>query len=256
MPAHPSNGRVKIWRRLQQMGAVALKNAVHVLPDADQAVEDFEWLREEVVALGGEASIFTVSSMSEADERYILGEWKEKKAMQSIERQPSESKRRGAPAPARLDPTAYRNRVWVTRPRPGVDRFASAWLIRRFIDREAAFAFAASPDRYPDAVPFDMYQVSGFRHEGDLCTFEVLEDRFAIRDVNVRRIAEIVHDIDLKEDRYKSPHAATVAHLVEGLRASIPEDAKLLEQGMVMFEALYQSLQMTKRPRGGKGRIC
>lgn len=254
MPAHPSNGRVKIWRRLQQMGAVALKNAVHVLPEADQAVEDFEWLREEVVALGGQASIFTVSSMSEADERYILGEWKEKKAVQSIERQSSEAKRRGAPA--RLDATAYRNRVWVTRPRPGVDRFASAWLIRRFIDREAAFAFAASPDRYPDAVPFDMYQVSGFRHEGDLCTFEVLEDRFAIRDVNVRRIAEIVHDIDLKEDRYKSPHAATVAHLVEGLRASIPEDATLLEQGMVMFEALYQSLQTTKRPRGGKGRIC
>ena len=254
MPAHPSNGRVKIWRRLQQMGAVALKNAVHVLPDSDQAVEDFEWLREEVVVLGGEASIFTVSSMSEADERYILGEWKEKKAMQSIERQPSESKRRGAPA--RLDATAYRNRVWVTRPRPGVDRFASAWLIRRFIDREAAFMFSSSPDRYPDAVPFDMYQVGGFRHEGDLCTFEVLEDRFAIRDVNVRRIAEIVHDIDLKEDRYKSPHAATVAHLVEGLRASIPEDAKLLDQGMVMFEALYQSLQTTKRPRGGRGRIC
>ena len=211
---------------------------------------------EEVVALGGEASIFTVSSMSEADERYILGEWKEKKAMQSIERQPSESKRRGASAPARLDATAYRNRVWVTRPRPGVDRFASAWLIRRFIDREAAFMFSSSPDRYPDAVPFDMYQVGGFRHEGDLCTFEVLEDRFAIRDVNVRRIAEIVHDIDLKEDRYKSPHAATVAHLVEGLRASIPEDAKLLDQGMVMFEALYQSLQTTKRPRGGRGRIC
>src|SRR6185436_8542928 len=119
MPARPSNGRVKIWRRLRQIGAIALKNAVHVLPESDQAVEDFEWLREEVLALGGEASIFRVSSMSEADERYILGQWKEKKAMQNIERQPSESKRRGAPA--RLDATAYRNRVWVTRPRPGVD---------------------------------------------------------------------------------------------------------------------------------------
>jgi hypothetical protein len=256
MPAHPSNGRVKIWRRLQQLGAIALKNAVHVLPESAQAVEDFEWLREEVVALGGEASIFKVSSMDEADERYILGEWKEKKAMQSIEHQPSQAKRRRSTAPERLDAAAYRNRVWVTRPRPGVDRFASAWLIRRFIDRDAAFAFAASPDRYPDAVPFDMYQGRGFRHEGDLCTFEVLEDRFGIRDVHVRRIAEIVHDVDLKEDRYKSPHAATVAGLVEGLRASIPEDAKLLEQGMVMFEALYQSLQTAKRPRGGKMRIC
>ena len=72
LPAHPSNGRVKIWRRLQQVGAVALKNAVHVLPDSAQSLEDFEWLREEVVALGGEASIFNVSSMSEADERYLL----------------------------------------------------------------------------------------------------------------------------------------------------------------------------------------
>ena len=116
MPAHPSNGRVKIWRRLQQMGAVALKNAVHVLPEADQAVEDFEWLREEVVALGGEASIFTVSSMSDADERYILGEWKERKAMQSTERQPSETKRRGAPIACG---SPDRGLAWTGSPRHG-----------------------------------------------------------------------------------------------------------------------------------------
>ena len=87
LPAHPSNGRVKIWRRLQQVGAIALKNAVHVLPDSAQSREDVEWLREEVVALGGEASIFTVSSMSQADERYIVGELKERKTMQAIENQ-------------------------------------------------------------------------------------------------------------------------------------------------------------------------
>ena len=61
-----------------------------------------------------------------------------------------------------------------------------------------------------------------------------------------------MHDIDLKEDRYKSPHAATVANLVEGLRASIPDDASLLEQGIVMFEALYQSFQgRSERARVG-----
>ena len=101
-----------------------------------------------------------------------------------------------------------------------------------------------------------MYQAGGFKHEGDLCTFEVLQERFGVRDVGVRRIGEIVHDVDLKEDRYKSPHAATVANLVEGLRASFHEDAKLLEQGIVMFEALYQSFQAAKRPRAGKARIC
>jgi hypothetical protein len=256
LPAHPSNGRVKIWRRLQQVGAVALKNAVHVLPDSAQSLEDFEWLREEVAALGGEASILNVSSMSQADERYIAGELKEKKTMQAIENQPSSPKSRAASPVPKLDPAAYRNRVWVTRPRPGVDRFASAWLIRRFIDRDATFAFAAAPDRYPDAVPFDMYHAGGFKHDGDLCTFEVLQGRFGVRDAAVKRLAEIVHDIDLKENRYESPHTATVANLVEGLRASIPDDAKLLEQGIVMFEALYQSFQNTRRPRAGKGRIC
>ena len=256
LPAHPSNGRVKIWRRLQQVGAIALKNAVHVLPDSAKALEDFEWLREEVVALGGEASIFNVSSMSQADERYIVGELKEKETMQAIDNQPPSPKSRGAAQIPRLDPAAYRNRVWVTRPRPGVDRFASAWLIRRFIDRDATFAFAAAPDRYPDAVPFDMYQAGGFKHDGDLCTFEVLQDRFGIRDAAVKRIAEVVHDIDLKEDRYKSPHTATVANLVDGLRASIPDDARLLEQGIVMFEALYQSFHNSKRARVSKGRIC
>lgn len=256
LPAHPSNGRVKTWRRLQQVGAIALKNAVHVLPDSAQSLEDFEWLREEVAALGGEASIFNVSSMSQADERYLLNELKEQKTMQATEHQPPSAKSRGASPASRLDPAAYRHRVWVTRPRPGVDRFASAWLVRRFIDRDATFAFAAAPDRYPDAVPFDMYQAGGFKHDGDLCTFEVLQGRFGIRDASVKRIAEVVHDVDLKEDRYKSTHTATVASLVEGLRASIPDDATLLEQGIVMFEALYQSFQNLKRPRVGKGRIC
>ena len=257
LPARPSKGRVRIWRRLQQVGAVRLKNAVHVLRDSPQAIEDFEWLRGEVVALGGDASVFPVSSMSEADERYLTAEFrKESDAMHAMYDQPRARNPRAGSTTAEFDHEAYRNRLWVTRPRPGVDRFASAWLIRRFIDRGAAFAFAESPDRYPDAVPFDMYQAAGFRHEGDLCTFEVLEARFGIRDLAAKRIGEIVHDVDLKEDRYKSPHAPTLAGLVDGLRASIPEDAKLLEEGIVMFEALYQTFLTSARGRGGRGRIC
>jgi hypothetical protein len=256
LPAHPSNARVKVWRRLQRIGAVALKNGVHVLPDSSQAMEDFEWLRGEVGVLGGEASVLHVSSMSDADERYILNQRKEMKAMHAIGNDPPATKFRGASATPRANPDEYRNRVWVTRPRPGVDRFASAWLIRRFIDPKATFQFAAAPDRCPDAVPFDMYQPGGFRHEGELCTFEVLQERFGIRDRNVTRIAEIVHDVDLKEERYSSPHTPTVAVLVDGLRASIPDDARLLEQGIVMFEALYQSFQTSRRRRGGNGHIC
>jgi hypothetical protein len=136
----------------------------------------------------------------------------------------------------------------VTRPRPGVDRFASAWLIRRFVDARATFVFAESPAEHPDAVPFDMYQSGGFKHESDHCTFEVLQGRFGIIDHGVQDIAKVVHDLDLKDDRFKHPHRATIGALVEGLRRSIDDDRQLLEQGIVLFEALYQSF----RPQRGR----
>jgi hypothetical protein len=313
LPAYPSNGRVKIWRRLQQVGAAAMKNAVHVLPESTQSREDFEWLRAEVLAMRGQATIFNVS-MDDADERHVIAQFqaasaaefgqlrKEIKLMRTRSRTGTggasangldsvralqerfdsavrrnvfsaqgardveaalkeltadyrpPSKHRAPAGASRVDPEAYRGRIWVTRPRPGVDRFSSAWLIRRFIDRQAKFVFAASPDRYPDAVPFDMYHAAGFKHEGDMCTFEVLGERFGIRDLAVRRIGEIVHDIDLKEDRYKSPHASTIGALVDGLRASTPDDAMLLEQGIGMFEALYLSFSSTKPQRARRPR--
>jgi hypothetical protein len=157
---------------------------------------------------------------------------------------------------ASLDPRDFTGRRWVTRPRPGVDRFASAWLIRRFIDARAPFVFADSPEQRPEAVSFDMYQPGGFRHEGDRCTFEVLVDRFGIGDAAVLAIGEIVHDLDLKDDRFKSPHAPTIGALVVGLRASVADDHELLERGMAMFEALYQSLLPAKGVRGGRPKIC
>ena len=251
LPAHPSNARVKTWRRLQQIGAVAVKNAVHVLPNTAEAREDFEWLRSEVVELGGEASVFEASSISGVDERRLLAEIR-KSRPQDVKASPSPPR----PDGQRLDQREFQNRRWVTRPRPGVDRFSSAWLICRFIDPAAEFVFASSPDRAPDAVPFDMYQAGGFKHEGDRCTFEVLRDRFGIGEPAVGLIAEIVHDLDLKDDKYKSPHAATIGHLVEGLRASYPDDDRLLRQGIALFEAFYLSLQPGKHPKSGKAKIC
>jgi hypothetical protein len=312
MPAHPSNGRVKIWRRLQQLGAVPVKNAVHLLPDSAQAREDFEWLRTEVAAAGGQATIFQVASMTDEQAavdafkavkvRQYKSLLKEARAMRRTSKgnsqpdgrrltavralqerldrvsehdffdsggrgeveavlqqlaagpRPDFSKPSRDPAASNIDIDSYKHRVWITRPRPGVDRFASAWLIRRFIDRDATFVFAADPARHPDAVPFDMYVDAGFRHEGDLCTFEVIQKRFGIRETAVTRIAEIVHDVDLKEDRYKSNDAPTVRRVVEGLRAATPDDGKLLEQGIVFFEALYQSY-LDSAPRTRPGRV-
>jgi hypothetical protein len=105
-----------------------------------------------------------------------------------------------------------RGRLWVTRPRPGVDRMASAWLIRRFIDAAARFGFLTDVDAAPaNAVPFDMFG-AGFGHQGDRCTFEALQARFDIRDAAVTRLATIVHDLDLKDGKFGAPKRRPSAH--------------------------------------------
>ena len=132
----------------------------------------------------------------------------------------------------------FKKKVWVTRPRPGVDRMASAWLIRRAIDPNATFVFRTKPRG--SEIPFDMY-TGDFGHHGDLCTFETLAARFALRNPAVASIAQIVHDLDMKEARYNRPEAPAVGRLVEGLRQMHKDDDALLEQGMAMFEALSRS---------------
>jgi hypothetical protein len=137
---------------------------------------------------------------------------------------------------------AYHQRLWVTRPRPGVDRMASAWLIRRFIDAKARFAFAADRDALPasDAVRFDMFGVD-FSHQGEGCTFETLCTVFGIDDPAVSRMAAIVHDLDLKDGRFGASDAPTVASLIEGLQLANGDDEVLLEQGITLFDALYRA---------------
>ena len=117
---------------------------------------------------------------------------------------------------------------------------ASAWLIRRFIDPKAVFAFVETPAE--SDVPFDMY-AGGFGHRGELCTFEVLCEEFGIAAAPVTRIAQIVHDLDLKENKYGAPEAPVIGRMVEGLRAVHADDAALLEQGIGMFEALARSFE-------------
>lgn len=144
----------------------------------------------------------------------------------------------------KLMPEKFRSRTWVTRPRPGVDRMSSAWLIRRFIDPEARFTFAEKPDGIPGGVPFDMFGVV-LSHEGNSCTFETLLRRFSIGGNALVRIGQIVHNLDLKDDRFETPEATAVGRLIEGLRQIHTDDHKLLEHGIEMFEALYRSLTNT-----------
>jgi hypothetical protein len=313
LPARPSNLRVSTWRRLQQMGALAIKQAVYVLPDAPAAREDFEWLKTEVEAAGGEASVFAAGSVDAWSDDALVDAFRRsrqdayttlageieatmKKVDSSIRRPAgrapaiarlAESLRQrltaiervdffdGAgrdrvsellarletrlatrtpskgPAPSAstpVDRSAYRGRTWVTRPRPGVDRMSSAWLIRRFIDPDAQFAFAADRRAVPaDVVPFDMFGVE-LTHRGDRCTFETLCEVFNISGSAVARLAGIVHDLDLKDGRYGVPETPAVGLIVDGLQLAFDDDRDLLAQGIVLFDALHRATERDDRP--------
>ena len=144
---------------------------------------------------------------------------------------------------------AYRHRLWVTRPRPGVDRMASAWLIRRFIDAEARFGFVADREAPREAVPFDMFGVE-LSHHGNHCTFETLCKTFGIIDPAVARVANIVHDLDLKDGHFGAPEAPTIGTVIEGLQLAHREDDALLEHGMALFEALHCAFEQSARRAG------
>jgi hypothetical protein len=136
----------------------------------------------------------------------------------------------------------YLNRRWITRPRPGIDRVSSAWLIRRFIDPKAHFVFGKESSAYPDAVPFDMFSDEGFGHRGEDCTFETLYKQFSIRDGRVKRIAQIIHDADLGDEKFGRVEGQGLDKVLNGwAKQDLPDD-ELLQRGIELVEGLYESL--------------
>jgi hypothetical protein len=137
----------------------------------------------------------------------------------------------------------YQGKIWVTRKRPFVDRMASAWLIKSFIDKKADFRFA---DEYDigkldrDSVPYD---VSGgtFTHVGDMCTFEVLIKSFGLKDKPLKKIAEMVHELDTKDEKYKNPEVKGIEDILMGIRKTVKDDMEILEKGIAVFDMLYAS---------------
>lgn len=147
-----------------------------------------------------------------------------------------------------LEPDAFRGKTWVTRPRPHVDRIASAWMIRRFIDPQAKFTFASPPEKVKGAIPFD-YPGVEFGHQGEDCTFETLLKRFGLRDRGLQTLAEIVHDADLKDAKFGRDEAKGVDMVLKGLAITKPDDQALLTQGMLIFDAMYASIAGSRMPR-------
>jgi hypothetical protein len=150
--------------------------------------------------------------------------------------------RRGQPAA--LPPAGS---TWVTRPRPHVDRIASAWLIRRFIDDQARFAFADPADARKKGIPYDILGAE-FGHHGDDCTFETLVKRFGLKDRRIKALAQIVHEADLRDAKFARPEATGVDLAIKGLAATHHDDHELLERGMALFDGFYSAIsQMSQK---------
>jgi len=222
LPPKPDYLRVKVRRRLQKLGAALVKNSVYVLPNTEEHLEDFQWLVNEIVAEGGEAAICAASWVAGLDD-------------DDMERMLS---RTGEAAPA--GDVRPRGATWVTRKGVFVDRIASAWLIRRFIDPDARFKFVTAKGYEParGELRFDMYR-GEYTHEGDSCTFEVLLRRFQLEDPALSAIAEIVHDLDLKDDKFERPEASGVLAVLKGLTSDLDDDAQRVSRGAAVFDGLY-----------------
>ena len=142
----------------------------------------------------------------------------------------------------KLDVAKFKGKSWLTRPRPGIDRAGSAWLIQKFIDPKARFIFGTQPSKHPDALSFDMLDVE-FSHQGDDCTFETLIKRFGITDPAVLQMAEMIHDADLEDGKFQRCECIGINAVLSGWAKSNISDAELLAKGVECFEGLYRELR-------------
>jgi hypothetical protein len=136
----------------------------------------------------------------------------------------------------------YIGRSWITRPRPGIDRVSSAWLIKRAIDPKARFVFGDIPSAHFQAIPFDMFVAEGFGHRGEDCTFETLCKEFAIREKGIKRIAQIIHDADLGDEKFGRAEGLGLDQTLSGWARQGVGDAELLHRGMELIEGLYHAV--------------
>ena len=235
LPPKPDYLRVKTRRRLQRLGAAPLKSTVYVLPCTDEALEDFTWLVREIEADGGSAVLCEVEFIDGISDEEV-------EAMLSAQRD-TPSGTNTPSTPERVEP----GRTWVTREGVHVDRIASAWLIRRFIDVRARFKFVPSRGYAPrpGELRFDMLK-GEYTHEGERCTFQTLLVRFGLRDRALIALGEIIHDIDCKDEHFGRAETSGVASLVRGIVDNFAGDHERLERGAALFDDLYASLRKAR----------
>jgi hypothetical protein len=140
-------------------------------------------------------------------------------------------------------PKDYVGRTWMTRPQPGIDRVSSAWLILRYIDSHAKFAFDQDPRQHPDAIPFDMVTAGGFGHLGNDCTFETLVKTFSIGDSRLSLIAQAVHDADLADEHFGRTEALGIDRILDGWNKQAVANEEVLRRGIEMIEGLYNGIR-------------
>lgn len=297
IPPRPLYLRAKIRQRLAGAGAVAVKNAVYLLPHSAEALEDLQWIAQEITTGGGDAHLFDGDFVDGVAGKAAIAQFKESRdadyetitaeahaAMKSARSAAAATELSAAQArlTRRLDEVRridffnaggrkkaeeavaaiearlrkdrkeetrmlkanpeLRNRTWVTRPGVKIDRMASAWFIRRFVDPKARFRFSDPAAQHKDGeLRFDM--VGGdFTHEEDRCTFETLIRRVGLPDKGVRAIAEIVHDLDLKDKKFERAEAAGVKTMLEGLMGRTESDEERIERSLAMFDDLHEAL--------------
>lgn len=287
LPPKPDYFRVRIRRRLLQLGAISLKNAAYLLPFAEQRREDFEWLAEEIRRDGGEAIVAETRFVSGVSSVEIMARFREQSDAAYAEVTSSARELAGAPGSARSEAVARLEQrleriaeqdhfaaegqsaargaldevrrqeeaatsvshvtdrpsgaTWVTRHGVFVDRIGSAWLIVRFIDLGARFKFVPASGYRPSAgeVRFDMFE-GEYGHEGDHCTFETLLDRYGLRqNPGLTALAELVHDLDLHDEKFGRPEAPGLLALLQGIAARYSADAERVEHGRRLFDQLY-----------------
>lgn len=315
LPPTPTNLRVRTWRKLQRLGAVAIKNSVYVLPFNERTYEDFQWLKQEIESAGGEATLLKaavvegtanaeiLNSFRKArDEEYLqltaeleglVGSLREQKrgghltdarissyeaeldklhkelerltaidffdasgrltaaqaydkcqkALRSAQNRSQQRTDSARSEGVTLTLKKYQGRRWFTRRDLFIDRLAAIWLIKRFIDKRPRFYFVSNGEGIAGGVGFDMVDAE-FTHEGEDCTFETMIKQFGLnQDPGLRAIAEIVHDIDLKDNKYNRLESVGFSTTIRGLADLLKNDHKLMRQGILLFDGLYALLR-------------